>query len=161
MVGRPWWFRQLDGVSIVWSAKGHRLLLPGPQPLAYDADTHRVWKVREAGGAWALDDDGQRVAIAMPDGTVHVERIESHDAPLELSGAPQRVARLALSGDRLAAVTSSGAVTVWDLSRREMVASWEIGFDPAQIAWDVDGSRLTIAGAERVTICNLRTPGKT
>jgi hypothetical protein len=150
------WFRQLEGVlPALWSVRGHRLLLPGPQPLAYDADTHRVWKVRESGLAWAFDEDGERVAIAMPDRSVHLARIESHDAPLVLPEAPERTAHLALSGERLAAVTADGAVTVWDLSRQAVVARWEAAFHPTQVVWGGGGVTLAIADARRVSLARL------
>jgi hypothetical protein len=150
------WFRRLEGgLPALWSVRGHRLLLPGPQPLAYDADTHRVWKVRESGLAWALDDDGERVAIAMPDRRVRVAQIESHDAPLILPEAPEGTAHLALSGDRLAAVTADGAVTVWALSRQVIVASWEVAFHPTQVVWVGGGVTLAIADAQRVSLARL------
>jgi hypothetical protein len=138
----------------------------------YEADTHRVWGLHEGGLAWTLDTDGRRVAVAQQDGTVHVVTVGSREAPLVLPAATDRATQIALSGDRLAAVTQYGAVTVWDVSRRVIVATWETGLTPLQVAWGGDGAFLVIAtadavrlsrpdGTRAVDLTGLRTAGAT
>ena len=155
-----------------WSARGHRLLVAGGQAFVYEADTHRAWALREGGVAWAIDGDGGRAAAAQSDGTVHVVTVGSHDAPVVLPAAVDGAAMLALAGDRLAAVTRSGAVTVWDVARREILASWEARLVPQYIAWAGEGGLLAVAGmneirlsrpdgSHTVTLTALRAQGKT
>jgi len=174
---RDRWFVSSDwgllaGQLTLWSARGHRLLVAGARPLLYEADTHRIWALREPGIAWAIDGDGRRAAAAQRDGTVRVTTLESHDGPIALPAASDQASLLALAGERLAAVTRSGSVTVWDVARREITASWESGVAPTQIAWGGDGAFLAIADAARirisrpdgkgtVTLTALRTPGAT
>jgi hypothetical protein len=158
--------------SAAWSARGHRLLVTSRRPVLYEADTHRVWSVHATGIAWALDAEGRRAAAAQSDGTVLVVTTEGHDAPIVLPAAIDQAVRLALSGDRLAAVTQSGEVTVWDVARRAIVASWQSELTAAQIVWGADGAFLAVAdadevrlskpdGSHAVTVTALRTPGPT
>jgi hypothetical protein len=156
--------------TAVWSARGHRLLVTARRPVLYEADTHRVWSVHATGIAWALDAEGRRAAAAQSDGTVLVVTIEGHDAPVVLPAAIDQAVGLALSGDRLAAVTQSGAVTVWDVARGAIVASWQSELTAAQIVWGGDGAFLAVAdgdqvrlskadGSRAVIVTALRTPG--
>lgn len=141
-----------------WSARGHRLLVGGWRSVVYDADTRRVWAVRPNGLAWAIDDDGERVAVGTQDGPVQVVTVESKDAPLELPAASSGVpAQLALSGDRLAAVAEAGTVTVWDVAQRSIVASWDGGIALARLAWGggatlASPAFLAVAGRQEVRL---------
>lgn len=143
-------YRMWDAAT--WSARGHRLLVGGPRGLVYEADTHRVWSMRASGMAQAIDADGKRVAVSMQDSTVQVVTVDAPEPPIALPAVTETPLFFALAGDRLAAVGATGAVTVWDVARREIAASWEAGFAPLRLAWGGDGAFLAIAGTGQVRV---------
>ena len=110
-----------------------------------------------------------RAALETPEG-LQVVRLASKEPPVLLSppGEPRRVL-LALSGSRLAAVTREGEVRVWNVERRELLASWKAGFAPEQVAWVGEAERLALGrrdvlrttnadGSDAVTVTALRSP---
>jgi hypothetical protein len=165
------------GPSLVWSARGHRLLVVHGDALLYEADGRRPWAVHVKGdvrGA-ALDAGGERAAFSMADGSLVVARLESHEEPRVLSGAESHeepATRLAFEGDRLAAISDRGSVAVWDVARRARVATWSAGFAPERVAWAAGGGVLVMTqgdtlrlsrpdGSGAVTLTALSTAGAT
>jgi dipeptidyl aminopeptidase/acylaminoacyl peptidase len=135
------------GVDLRWSSRAHRLLVVRGAALLFDADTRQVWSlpVKDARAA-AIDADGKRAALETSEGLAMV-MLASKDRPTVLSPRDDPPAtQLALAGDRLAAVTHDGDVTVWNVVTGEPEATWNAGFAPENVAWIGDGRRLALSG---------------
>jgi hypothetical protein len=161
------------GYDAEWSARAHRLLVVHGDAVVFDADTSRVWKVPvSAALSAAMDADGARAAIDTPEG-LQVVKLASKEPPVMLKLRDDRETEmLALSGDRVAAVTRGGDVSVWSVEGHAVVASWKAGFAPEHVAWLGEGKRLALSrrevlrlsdadGSNAVTVMALRNGGAT
>jgi len=138
-----------DGVIRVWRAYDGRLLqeLPGNRT-----------------GLMALAVSGSLLASAGEDRTVHVRQADTGAAVQDLQGQDDRVAALdfSASGQRLAAVTVSGALRVWDTGTwRELLAVPGVPgrvISPATVALSPAGDRVAVsAGEQKVAMVEVAT----
>lgn len=58
-------------------------------------------------------------------------------------------------GSRLASAGADGLVRVWNLSKGEAVANFDIGQPASSVAWSGDGQRLACAAGQKLYIWNL------
>jgi WD40 repeat protein len=150
--------------QLVWSRRGHRLLVVQGQALLFDVDRRRAWAVRVKGfvRAAALDEDGSRAALAMMDGSLRVVRPTSHEAPLVLGGPDGETeppTRLAFEGNRVAGVTAHGDVSVWDVAGRAPVSRWQAGFDPEHVALAAGGEVLALSRHDTLQLSRVDGSG--
>jgi serine/threonine protein kinase/WD40 repeat protein len=134
-----------------------------------DSSVCKVWKVtsqgvelvlQKPGDMFKFNPDSRRLAIARPDGTIHLHELPSglpmlqFFAGLDLQTWAAHCCLAFHPQKPQLAVKNSGKITVFDLDTGNKVAAFFAGrpSDMGMLEWNPDGIRLASAGVDR-SIC--------